>query len=80
MKEEASRRRRRLRNLSGRLGKKEEDRECGQVYVGEGEEGEIIRGIFCQTEAPASSTCSDIVLTTIPTPPAIVMRFVPVRL
>lgn len=72
MKEEGSHPRR-LPKLSERLEKEEEDRRCGEVFTREKEDDYLWN--FCETEALASSTCLDIVLTTMPTPKAIMIRF-----
>lgn len=53
---------------------REEDRARGEVFMRREKKGDYLR-IFCETEALASSTCLDIVLTTMPTPKAITMRF-----
>lgn len=53
-------------------GKKERQREQGSVYERE-KPGDYLRD-FCEMEAPTPSTCSDIVLTTIHKPKAIMIR------
>lgn len=70
MKEEASHL---GRNRVGDREKGRKDREHGgNVY--ERKKGNYLRN-FCETEALVSSTCLDIVLTTIPMPKAIMVRF-----
>lgn len=50
------------------------ERQCGEVFMTE-KKGDYLRN-FCEAEALASSTCLDIVLTTMNMPKAITVRFV----
>lgn len=77
-KEEASHRKRWLKS-SRRLGRGgRQERAWGSVYERQKKKGDYLKN-FCEAEALACSTCLDIVLTTMPTPKAIMMRFTVTR-